>query len=296
MCRETINSCRRRRPRLVHFVINLAFLLQNTKYRLFIHPSIMSGVFLVAAKRTPFGSFGGSLKGFSATQLGVASTQAALESIQLDPTAVDACFVGNVIQSSPDAAYLARHVALQSGMKQSTPSLTINRLCGSGFETVVLGAHSIRLGEAHIVACGGTENMSDAPLTVRGNDARWGVKLGTGLRMGDALWDGLTDGHAGTPMGVTAENLAKKYGITREVSTFFCAKNIIFLYIYARLDICLTCHSPLSFVMSHFYIDNRNAMLLPCAVNRSGPRPRQMGCLMPKSLPWKSRLEKVPNV
>ncbi len=190
----------------------------------------MSGVFLVAAKRTPFGSFGGSLKGFSATQLGVASTQAALESIHLDPTAVDSCFFGNVIQSSPDAAYLARHVALKSGMKQSTPSLTINRLCGSGFETVILGAHSIQLGESHIVACGGSENMSDAPLTVRGNDARWGVKFGTGLKMGDALWDGLTDSHAGTPMGVTAENLAKKYGITREVSDLSTRNGTIQFY------------------------------------------------------------------
>jgi acetyl-CoA acyltransferase 2 len=178
----------------------------------------MSAVYLVAAKRTPFGSFGGSLKGLSATQLGVVATQAALESANLDPAAVDSIFYGNVIQSSPDAAYLARHVGLKSGMNQSTPSLTINRLCGSGFETVILGAHSIQLGESQIAACGGAENMSDAPLTVRGNDARWGVKLGTGLKMGDSLWDGLTDSHAGTPMGVTAENLAKKYGITREVS------------------------------------------------------------------------------
>jgi acetyl-CoA acyltransferase 2 len=177
----------------------------------------MSGVFLVAAKRTPFGSFGGSLKGLSATQLGVASTTAALKSIDLDPTAVDSVYFGNVIQSSPDAAYLARHVALQSGMRESTPSLTINRLCGSGFETVILGAQSIALGESKIAVCGGAENMSDAPLTVRGNDARWGVKLGKGLKMGDALWDGLTDSYAGTPMGVTAENLAKQYNITREV-------------------------------------------------------------------------------
>ena len=144
----------------------------------------MSGVFLVAAKRTPFGSFGGSLKGMSATQLGVVSTQAALESANLDPSAVDSVFFGNVVQSSPDAAYLARHVCLKSGMKQSTPALTINRLCGSGFETVILGAHSIQLGESQISVCGGSENMSDAPLTVRGNDARWGVKLGTGLKMG----------------------------------------------------------------------------------------------------------------
>lgn len=179
----------------------------------------------MAAKRTPFGSFGGSLKALSATQLGVASTQAALESANLDPEAVDSIFFGNVIQSSPDAAYLARHVGLKSGLKQSTPSLTINRLCGSGFETVILGAQSIKLGESQISVCGGSENMSDAPLTVRGNHARWGVKLGTGLKMGDSLWDGLTDSHAGTPMGVTAENLAKKYGITREECDSFALRS-----------------------------------------------------------------------
>ena len=181
----------------------------------------MSGIFLVAAKRTPFGAFGGSLKGFSATQLSVAATQAALTSGGVDPATVDSIFVGNVIQSSPDAAYLARHVGLQSGLPQKTPSLTINRLCGSGFETVILGAQSIQLGDSQIAVCGGTENMSDAPLTLRGNEARWGVKLGTGLKLGDALWDGLTDTHAGTPMGVTAENLAKKYNISREVRWLF---------------------------------------------------------------------------
>jgi acetyl-CoA acyltransferase 2 len=177
----------------------------------------MSGIFLVAAKRTPFGTFGGSLKSFSATDLGTHATQSALNSIDLDPQAVDSIFFGNVIQSSSDAAYLARHVGLRSGMKLSAPSLTVNRLCGSGFETVILGAQSIKLGESNLAICGGAENMSDAPLSVAGNDARWGVKLGTGLAMRDALWDGLTDSYAKTPMGVTAENLAKKYGITRKV-------------------------------------------------------------------------------
>jgi hypothetical protein len=152
--------------------------------------TMSKNVFLVAAKRTPFGSFGGSLKGFSATDLGTHATKAALDSISLDPEAVDSIFFGNVIQSSADAAYLARHVGLRSGMKLSAPSLTINRLCGSGFETVILGAHSIQLGESNIAVCGGAENMSDAPLQVAGNDARWGVKLGTGLKMRDALWDG----------------------------------------------------------------------------------------------------------
>ena len=179
----------------------------------------MSGVFLVAAKRTPFGTFGGSLKALSATDLGTHATKAALESIQLDPGAVDAVIFGNVIQTAPDAAYLARHVGLKSGTRLAAPSLTINRLCGSGFESVVLGAQSIRLGESDIVVCGGAENMSDAPLCAAGNDARWGVKLGSGLSFRDSLWDGLTDAYAKIPMGITAENLAKQYGITREVST-----------------------------------------------------------------------------
>lgn len=178
----------------------------------------MSGIFIVAAKRTPFGAFGGSLKGLSATELGVISTKAALEQGGVDPSTVDAVYFGNVIQSSHDAAYVARHIGLKSGVPIPSPALTVNRLCGSGYETVIQGANDIRLGQANITVCGGTENMSNAPLQVSGNDARWGVALGSGLKMGDALWDGLTDMHAGTPMGMTAENLAEKYDISRQVS------------------------------------------------------------------------------
>eukprot|EP00525_Craspedostauros_australis_P009557 CAMPEP_0198134024 /NCGR_PEP_ID=MMETSP1442-20131203/59864_1 /TAXON_ID= /ORGANISM="Craspedostauros australis, Strain CCMP3328" /LENGTH=373 /DNA_ID=CAMNT_0043795159 /DNA_START=553 /DNA_END=1674 /DNA_ORIENTATION=- len=161
----------------------------------------------------------------TATDLGVAATQAALAQGNIDPSLIDSVFFGNVIQSSPDAAYLARHVALRSGCPQPTPSLTINRLCGSGFETVILGANAIRVGDAHMTICGGAENMSDAPMNVRGNDARWGVKLGAGMNMRDALWDGLTDSYAGTPMGVTAENLAKQYGISREECDAFALRS-----------------------------------------------------------------------
>ncbi|EED91664.1 3-ketoacyl-coa thiolase, mitochondrial [Thalassiosira pseudonana CCMP1335] len=176
----------------------------------------MSSIFIVAAKRTPFGAFGGSLKALSATELGAISTKAALSSANIDPSLVDAVYFGNVIQSSPDAAYLARHVGLKCGVPIPTPALTINRLCGSGFETVIQGAKSIKLNEASIVVCGGSENMSMAPLQVDGNDARWGVALGKGLTMRDSLWDGLTDKYVGTPMGITAENLAEQYGITRQ--------------------------------------------------------------------------------
>lgn len=192
----------------------------------------MSGIFVVAAKRTPFGAFGGSLKAFSATDLGVISTKAALEQGKIDPATIDAVYFGNVIQSSPDAAYLARHVGLQSGIPITTPALTINRLCGSGFETIIQGANAIRLGDAKIALCGGTENMSAAPLQVSGNDARWGVNLGSGLNMRDALWDGLTDSLSNTPMGMTAENLAEKYNITRQVSARASNQNVS-LFFYA---------------------------------------------------------------
>jgi acetyl-CoA acyltransferase 2 len=150
----------------------------------------MTNIFIVAAKRTPFGSFGGSLKALTATELGVVSTKSAIAAANIDPATIDAVYFGNVIQSSSDAAYLARHVGLKCGLPIAAPALTINRLCGSGFETVIQGAKSIRLGEARIVVCGGSENMSMAPLQVDGNDARWGVSLGTGLTMRDSLWDG----------------------------------------------------------------------------------------------------------
>ena len=176
----------------------------------------MSGIFIVAAKRTPFGAFGGSLAKLSATELGVVATKSALTSGSVDPTAVDAVYFGNVIQSSTDAAYVARHVGLQSGIPIRTPALTVNRLCGSGMETVVQASRSIALQESHLVLAGGTENMSAAPLQVSGNDVRFGVALGKGLQLGDALWDGLTDQHVNTPMGMTAENLAKQYDISRE--------------------------------------------------------------------------------
>ena len=195
---------------------------------------IMSGIFLVAAKRTPFGAFGGALKSLSATELGVVSTKAALAQASMDPSLIDQVYFGNVIQSCNDAAYLARHVALKSGIPIPTPALTVNRLCGSGFETVIQGAKSIKCQEAQIALCGGTEQMSAAPLQVDGNAARWGVALGTGLQLRDALWDGLTDTHAGTPMGVTAENLAQKYNITRQVSS-----KSINLLLLCLLFVCL---------------------------------------------------------
>jgi acetyl-CoA acyltransferase 2 len=179
--------------------------------------SIMSGVFIVAAKRTPFGAFGGALKTLSATELGVVSSKAAVSQAGIDPALIDATYFGNVVQSSSDAAYLARHIALKTGAPISSPALTLNRLCGSGFETVIQASNAIKLGQASICLTGGAENMSQAPLQVDGNAARWGVALGAGLSMRESLWDGLTDKHIDTSMGMTAENLAEQYDISRHV-------------------------------------------------------------------------------
>ena len=125
-------------------------------------------------------------------------------------------FMGNVISSSLDAAYLSRHVALKSNLPIHTPSLTINRLCGSGFEAVSLGAESILLGRSSIALCGGTENMSQAPMLLDGLSSRFGAALGKGIKAEDSLWAGLTDTYAKLAMGLTAEKLGAKYGITRE--------------------------------------------------------------------------------
>jgi len=176
--------------------------------------SVARGVFVVAAKRTAFGAYGGKVKDMTSTDLQEVASRAAMEAGGVSAELIDSVCVGNVIQSSADAAYLARHVALRIGCKLDTPSLTINRLCGSGFQSIVNGAQEIMLGDSAVVMTGGTENMSQAPFAVR--NARFGVRLGTDLKMEDTLWAGLTDLHIKTPMGVTAENLAVKYDVSRE--------------------------------------------------------------------------------
>jgi acetyl-CoA acyltransferase 2 len=133
----------------------------------------------------------------------------------LPASKIDETFFGNVIQSSLDAAYLSRHVALKAGAPTLSPALTVNRLCGSGFEAVCLGAEAIELNRANVTLCGGTENMSQAPMHIDGLTARWGAALGKGFKAEDSLWAGLTDAHAGLTMGLTAENLAERYEISR---------------------------------------------------------------------------------
>ena len=171
-------------------------------------------VVFLSAIRTPFGTFGGSLKDLSATELGVQAARAAVERAGVDPDAYDEVFFGNVIQTSADAVYLARHVGLNAGLPEASPALTLNRLCGSGFQAVIDGAEAILLGGARLCLTGGTESMSQAPHVVRG--ARWGLRLGPSTPFEDSLWEALTDTYCGFSMAQTAENLAEDYDISRE--------------------------------------------------------------------------------
>jgi len=169
-------------------------------------------IVLVEGARTPLGAFCGSLKDHSAIDLGVVASQAALQRAGLIPEDLDQVIFGNVGQSSPDAAYLARHIGLKVGCKIDTPSLIVNRLCGSGFQAVVSAAEQILLGQAQIVLAGGTENMTQLPHVIRG--VRIGLRLGH-QRLEDYLWSILEDSYVGCGMGMTAENLAVKYGLSR---------------------------------------------------------------------------------
>nr|XP_060617231.1 3-ketoacyl-CoA thiolase, mitochondrial [Anolis sagrei ordinatus] len=176
--------------------------------------ALLRGVFIVSAKRTPFGAYGGLFKDFTATDLAEIAARSALSAGKVSPEIVDSVIVGNVMQSAADTIYLARHVGLRVGVPVPVPALTVNRLCGSGFQSIVNGCQEICLKESEIVLCGGTENMSQSPYAVR--NARFGTKLGVDLKLEDTLWAGLTDPHIKTPMGGTAENLAVQNNITRE--------------------------------------------------------------------------------
>jgi acetyl-CoA acyltransferase 2 len=171
-------------------------------------------VYIVAAKRTAFGKFGGALKNFTAPALGAVAAKGAMDSIKLRPELVDSVVWGNVQQSTTDCAYMARHVGLKAGVPIDKPMLTVNRLCGSGFQSIVNGAHEIMLGESEIVLTGGAESMSMSPMALYGT--RWGHPLGQDLVQIDTLWQGLTDLHIKTPMSITAENLAEKLNVKKD--------------------------------------------------------------------------------
>ncbi|MBI5710524.1 MAG: acetyl-CoA C-acetyltransferase [Candidatus Eisenbacteria bacterium] len=155
---------------------------------------------------------GGALASVSAIDLGAAAAKAAIERAGLPPGTIDHVIMGNAMQTSGDALYGARHVALKAGVPEHVPALTVNRLCGSGLQAVVSAAQQIQAGESAWVIAGGMENMSQAPHVIRG--ARAGLRLGQG-QLEDSLMVALTDTLCGFPMALTSDNLARRYGITR---------------------------------------------------------------------------------
>src|SRR6266513_2462257 len=170
-------------------------------------------VVFLSGVRTGFGSFGGSLKDLSAIDLGVAAARQAIQRSGVPASDFGHTVFGNALQTSADAIYMARHVGLKAGLPIETPAVTVNRLCGSGFEAITQGAQLILLGEAEAVLAGGAESMSQAPHVVRG--ARCVLRLGP-APLEDLLWEALKDPQCGLSMAETAEGLAEKYKLTRK--------------------------------------------------------------------------------
>src|SRR5688572_21386552 len=170
-------------------------------------------VFILGGKRTPMGEYVGALKDISAIDLGAIASKAALETTGVAAEEIDHAIFGNALQTSGDAIYGARHVALKAGVPFDRPALTVNRLCGSGIQSIVSGAQMIELAEAQTCLVGGMESMSQAPHVIRG--ARSGFGLGQG-KLEDSLMVALLDTYCNTPMAGTAENLARKFEISRE--------------------------------------------------------------------------------
>src|SRR5947208_2916006 len=170
-------------------------------------------VLILGGARTPMTGYVGALKDVSALELGAIASRAAFARTGVKPEWIDHAVIGNVLQTSADAIYGARHVALKAGVPVDVPALTVNRLCGSGVQAAVSGAQMIQLGEASLVLTGGIESMSQAPHVIRG--LRTGLKLGQG-KLEDYLWEALLDPYCGCTMAMTAENCAAKYGVTRE--------------------------------------------------------------------------------
>src|SRR5262249_2464298 len=170
-------------------------------------------IVFLSAVRTGFGTFGGTLKDFSAIDLAVFAAQEAMTRAKVDPGEIGHSVFGNVMQTTSATIYFARHVALKAGCPNSVPALTVNRLCGSGFQAVVSGAMEIQLGLSDVCLVGGGESMSQAPHIARG--IRWGTQLGKSPVLEDSLWEGLRDPVAGLAMAETAEKLGAQYELTR---------------------------------------------------------------------------------
>jgi acetyl-CoA acetyltransferase family protein len=179
-------------------------------------------VVIVAGARTPMARYVGAFKDISAIELGALASQEAIRRSGVDPGEVDQVVFGNVMQTSADAIFGARHVGLKAGLKIETPAVTVNRLCGSGVESIAQAAQRILLGEASVVLAGGMENMTQAPHVIRG--ARSGFRLGEG-KLEDSLLVGLLDSYCGCTMSDTAENVAEANGITRQASDEYALRS-----------------------------------------------------------------------
>ncbi len=179
-------------------------------------------VVIVAGARTPMARYVGAFKDISAIELGALASQEAIRRSGADPGEVDQVVFGNVMQTSADAIFGARHVGLKAGLKIETPAVTVNRLCGSGVESIAQAAQRITLGEASVVLAGGMENMTQAPHVIRG--ARSGFRLGEG-KLEDSLLVGLLDSYCGCTMSDTAENVAEANGITRQASDEYALRS-----------------------------------------------------------------------
>jgi acetyl-CoA acetyltransferase family protein len=183
---------------------------------------VVPDVFVLGGARTPMAEYVGVLKDISAIELGALAARAALSRTGVRPDQIDHVVFGNVMHTSADAIYGARHVALKAGVPVDVPALTVNRLCGSGIQAAISGAQMIQLGEADLVLTGGMESMSQAPHVIRG--LRSGLRLGQGA-LEDSLWEALTDTHCGCSMAVTAENCAAKYGISRQAQDEYALRS-----------------------------------------------------------------------
>ncbi|MHB8259052.1 MAG: thiolase family protein [Bacteroidia bacterium] len=184
--------------------------------------AVYNDIYLVNGARTPFGKMCGTLGQVSPTDLGIYAAKGALEKAKVKPTDIDQVMVANIGQASADTYFLPRHIGLYAGIPETIPAIMLQRICGSGFETIISGAEQISMGKAATALCGGTENMSLSPTAAFGN--RMGYALGK-LGFVDMLWEALND-TAAVPMGNTAENVAKQYSITKEDANVFAKLSV----------------------------------------------------------------------
>ena len=180
------------------------------------------GVVFLSAVRTPFGTFGGTLRDVPVTEFTTHVAKEAIKRAGVDASEIDSAIFGNVLYTAADSVYFSRHVALKSGMREESSALTVNRLCGSGFQSVVSGAQEILLGDSKVCLVGGADSMSQAPHVAR---VRWGVPFGKSPQLEDSLWDALRDSYAGLTMADTAENLAVQYNLDRRCVDEFALRS-----------------------------------------------------------------------